>query len=263
MHVDASEFLRAADADVAAGILADHGVCYTPSLLDANAIDELRSLSMERFGELLRAVAIKAVAATVSGEPPEQVGFAEIVERDGGRFDCRHYELHAAAPLAQAVHFLSQLARRALGDDEAVLIGCGQVVAMSVEGWEGADDAFAEDGASLGAQAWHMDGAHLFDGDAALALPPHALTMFVPLVDLTHENGPTEFAPGSHRLRLADGPADDAPRAAILAPAGSAIVFDYRTWHRGLPNCGARAACIRVRVGSLHLGAHIWYPRQA
>ena len=38
------------------------------------------------------------------------------------------------------------------------------------------------------AQAWHADGPHLFGGDAAEAvpsLPAHALTVFLPLADVT------------------------------------------------------------------------------
>ena len=61
--------------------------------------------------------------------------------------------------------------------------------------------------------------------------PVHAINVFVPLVDLTMDKGPTEFIPGSH--------VDfDVPNASRIATckAGSAILFDYRTKHRGLGN---------------------------
>ena len=57
--------------------------------------------------------------------------------------------------------------------------------------------------------------------------------------------GPTEFALGTHRLghslpeALAAGTAP--AYTPLLAPAGSAVVFDYRVWHRGLPNRQAAA----------------------
>ena len=35
-------------------------------------------------------------------------------------------------------------------------------------------------------------------GDASFVAPLHAVNVFVPLVDLTPANGPTEFTPGSH-----------------------------------------------------------------
>ena len=61
-------------------------------------------------------------------------------------------------------------------------------------------------------------------------------------LDIDESNGPTEFLVGSHRRRLAhpDDEPDDRRRATIVAPAGAAIIFDYRTWHRGLPNMSVR-----------------------
>ena len=41
------------------------------------------------------------------------------------------------------------------------------------------------------AQRWHMDTPHLFT--VGSHLPPHSLSVFVPLVDLILANGPTEF----------------------------------------------------------------------
>ena len=37
-------------------------------------------------------------------------------------------------------------------------------------------------------QGWHTDGEHLFPG-LDQHTPPHAVTVFVPLVDLSSENG--------------------------------------------------------------------------
>lgn len=45
-------------------------------------------------------------------------------------------------------------------------------------------------------QSWHRDGECLYPN--CPHLPAHALTVFVPLVDMTAELGPTEFYPGSH-----------------------------------------------------------------
>lgn len=44
-------------------------------------------------------------------------------------------------------------------------------------------------------QPWHSDGPHL---DTKRHLPPHCVNVFVPLVDLCRENGPTEFTPTTH-----------------------------------------------------------------
>ena len=43
------------------------------------------------------------------------------------------------------------------------------------------------------AQAWHVDGAHV---STTKHLPCHVLNVFVPLIDMTLELGPTEFRPG-------------------------------------------------------------------
>ena len=48
-------------------------------------------------------------------------------------------------------------------------------------------------------QPWHADGPHIpSGGDPNFVAPPHALNVFVPLVNLTTANGPTELVPGSH-----------------------------------------------------------------
>jgi hypothetical protein len=46
-------------------------------------------------------------------------------------------------------------------------------------------------------QTWHRDGPSLFKGwSATRHHPTHCLNVFVPLVDVTVHNGPTEFVPG-------------------------------------------------------------------
>jgi len=90
-------------------------------------------------------------------------------------------------------------------------------------------------------QQWHVDGAHV---DVTVHRPAHVLNVFLPLVDITEENGPTEVRPGSHYLSR------DLTRLTLLAKvkktlrapvrpcprAGDALVFDYRSLHRGRAN---------------------------
>ena len=80
-------------------------------------------------------------------------------------------------------------------------------------------------------QIYHQDGVHLND---RIQKPCHAVNVFIPLVDLKMENGPTEFVLGTHILEN-----DDYDRSKIetpTAPAGSPVIFDYRTGHRGMGN---------------------------
>ena len=80
-------------------------------------------------------------------------------------------------------------------------------------------------------QPWHSDGPHMPGGDASFVAPLHAVNVFVPLIDLTPANGPTEFTPGSHiDFDVAS------PSVIPTMKAGQALIFDYRTRHRGLGN---------------------------
>ena len=102
-------------------------------------------------------------------------------------------------------------------------------------------------------QLWHADGEHLFPGTSHSYLPVHSLNVFVPLVDITEDNGGTEFFLGSHRLTGESENIvwqDSAHKErigctgdpiAFTCRAGSVIIFDYRILHRGLANT-SRAA---------------------
>ncbi|EOD30684.1 hypothetical protein EMIHUDRAFT_442396 [Emiliania huxleyi CCMP1516] len=81
------------------------------------------------------------------------------------------------------------------------------------------------------AQRWHMDTPHLFA--CREHLPPHSLSVFVPLCDLRPANGPTEFHLASHiKANLVRPPS----RAAACCPAGSCVLYDPRVMHRGGAN---------------------------
>ena len=65
------------------------------------------------------------------------------------------------------------------------------------------------------------------------AAEPQGLNVAWCLDDFTEANGATRFVPGSHRLnrapRAEDAGAETAP---MVAPAGSAVVFESRVWHK-------------------------------
>ena len=81
------------------------------------------------------------------------------------------------------------------------------------------------------AQRWHMDTPHLFA--CGTHLPPHSLSVFVPLCELHPANGPTEYQLATHlkaNLVLK-------PRYALAScPPGSLVMYDLRIMHRGGPN---------------------------
>ena len=92
-------------------------------------------------------------------------------------------------------------------------------------------------------QPWHQDGPHIAGsggnagsggtafGDGSFVAPLHAVNVFVPLIDITSQNGGTEFIAKTH-LDYDHREASRTP----LVKAGHALIFDYRTKHRGLGN---------------------------
>lgn len=103
-----------------------------------------------------------------------------------------------------------------------------------------------------GYQHWHRDTGVLFPNDMyfhdngvhnnhhGVHLPPYAINFFINLEPLTSKNGPTEFALGSHQageLHVWDDTMQtkyDTHR--FFLPAGSVVIADYRTVHRGTIN---------------------------
>jgi ectoine hydroxylase-related dioxygenase (phytanoyl-CoA dioxygenase family) len=83
-------------------------------------------------------------------------------------------------------------------------------------------------------QHMHRDSAPLFPQVGGMGLPCHALTYSLPMVALDDRVGTTAFWPGSHRLD--EAPNELAPHHRPEVPLGSAVLWDFRTWHRGEPN---------------------------
>lgn len=83
-------------------------------------------------------------------------------------------------------------------------------------------------------QRYHQDGPHL---TTQYQKPCHAINVFIPLVDLTEDNGPTEFCLGSHMLGSEE--LDEEFLETPMVTAGTPVIFDYRLGHRGLANASA------------------------
>ena len=73
------------------------------------------------------------------------------------------------------------------------------------------------------------------------------LTVLVPLVDMHLGNGPTQLLPRSHLdVSLADRLKDSSPALPACVPAGTALIYDSRTIHRGLANPSASSRPVLV-----------------
>ncbi len=91
-------------------------------------------------------------------------------------------------------------------------------------------------------QHLHVDHTELFEEAFGFGtfLPPYAITLVVPLLDLDEQTGTTAIWPGSHR-NPANVPKDEENLTyehAVLpkAKAGDCVMWDFRTWHCGTAN---------------------------
>ena len=93
------------------------------------------------------------------------------------------------------------------------------------------------------AQPIHLDHPPLFDSPDREPLPPYAVTLVIPLVELTEEMGPTAIWPRTHRSpdrlqrfqKLTEQP-DYSAAEKPTTELGDAYMMDYRVIHGGLPN---------------------------
>jgi hypothetical protein len=186
------------------------------------------ALMLQRFARLLA-----RVRATLGGELSlgRDAGYAELVQRSPGRYDMAcAWEPPFSDPIIADHDGLMPAVRAILGEDCEVMLQ-GAVIALP----------------HAPEQLWHIDGPHLFP-EHPHHVPAHCLNVFIPLVDLTEENGPTQICPGSHFLtrsttRTFKASADNLtaiqytdPPVNLTAAAGSIFLFDYRLLHRGLAN---------------------------
>lgn len=79
----------------------------------------------------------------------------------------------------------------------------------------------------------HADAPHLFSSELSVLLPAHALTFALPLIEMNEFHGTTAIWPGSHRWKEFR---DDAEPLCPTIPAGSCLMWDFRTFHRGTAN---------------------------
>mmetsp|Transcript_9966 Transcript_9966/g.15039 ORF Transcript_9966/g.15039 Transcript_9966/m.15039 type:complete len:259 (+) Transcript_9966:38-814(+) len=195
------------------------GYCIVDSLFSDLNIDSLRTTALENYEEIQRIIADRGLYLGIGIKE----GYDEIVQRHTGRYEVP-YKMKNSFRLISEHPVLLQLVHHILGPD---IVIANESLLVSVPG--------AQD------QAWHSDGPHM---SVTEYLPCHVLNVFVPLIDITLAEGPTEFRPGSQRLTL------DLKNMFLRAFAskqlrkpvkptlrkGSALLFDYRVLHRGTAN---------------------------
>lgn len=232
----------ALDLDFGQALFEFAGVCHFRSALPPKLLERLRAAADTHTSEVHAAVTSRGVDLT------SRYRFHEACQRGPGRTDVRLLPEPRPPFDDDAIHgdgaAWLPLVRRILGPDARLLF---QGLVVSDPG--------------TGPQALHSDGPHVpeqwrhVDPLAAKTVmhaqhPCHCLTVFLPLVDLTAENGATQFLAGTQHSVLATaaleaeaseaGSSGGAGRAVTLAlPAGDAILFDYRLFHAGGANASA------------------------
>lgn len=125
-------------------------------------------------------------------------------------------------------------------------------------------------GGSAQRQPVHADTGQLWP-NLAVAHPPFALVVNIPVVDATAANGSTEIWPGTHTdttvyVQQSDiklPPEAVEARRAVRPPlqpnvrAGSVVIRDIRLWHAGMPNTTDQA---RPMIAMIHYVS--WWPAQ-
>ena len=124
-------------------------------------------------------------------------------------------------------------------DNDAVL-----AVVEDLVGTDGVMCQLASDTPLRGSehQELHRDTQLLFPESGA-ETPPYQLAVNFPLVDVTDETGPMEYAPGTHMLSKDEGmrqiETGEIPLVKAYMAKGDVMIRDVRHIHRGTPNRSA------------------------
>jgi ectoine hydroxylase-related dioxygenase (phytanoyl-CoA dioxygenase family) len=195
----------------AASLLEKYGCCLLRDVIEPAALKELYTITSDRFSACREALKKSGVKLN------DPFRFAEIIHRSKFRYDLRLKDVKE--PKIDALHDKSAvwwpLISHILGEDAEHL-------------WSGCFISLPE----ASDQEIHGDGGHLSEEHR----PAHWITIMLPLVDITMENGPTEFWPGSHIQALSGPNRWKIESVPFVCNKGDALLFDCRVEHRGMGN---------------------------
>ena len=219
------------------------GFLVLDDVLEVNAVEELHAKAISNFHELesiliARNKKIQEKFAGTCMQDTMGIGikhcFKEIVQRHEKRFEMQYKMDDEEFGIVLEIPSIMSIVKEILGDD-CIVINKSLVVSNA-----GTKD-----------QAWHSDGPHV---SATEDLPCHCLNVFIPLVDVTQLNGPTQFRPGS--VNMTRNLKIEMLKAMVrktLRPLecptlmkGSVLLFDYRVLHRGTANRSNEARPVLV-----------------
>lgn len=165
------------------------------------------------------------------------VCFADMTQREAGK-------LEIALPRLREPQLRERLAGPWIAAVEHALGGTAELRHASVI----TSSAHGPTGEAAVDQAWHSDGSWLAsaaDGSCrnCVDLPAgraYAVVVYLPLEDVADGGGRVEYLPRTHTDRsLSNRLLEAGPPAGVAVErprmeAGSALLYEFRTWHRGL-----------------------------
>jgi len=219
------------EVDSIAKSFEDKGFAVVEEVFDIAAIDCARESSIQYFNELIDIINSSSEKFGIGVKH----GFQEIVQRHHGRYEMAYKMRSEQFATFGDCPRLVEIVRCLLNTQDFNIANQSCVISLS----------------NTVDQKWHSDGPHISLSEYQ---PCHCLNVFIPLVDITRENGPTEFRVGSHRytnnlakgMLLAFARKKNKPNEAPLLKKGSVLLFDYRVLHRGCANISSEPRPILV-----------------
>ena len=211
----------------AATAFASAGIVKIKALISRALSLRALDTAQQALNELFSAMKERGVAL----EQGTKGGYAEIVQRSEGRYEMNYkmtQDLFANSEFTNNA-WLNEFVSNVMGGTASD--GCWALHRRSLLiSFPGAKE-----------QQWHVDGDHRTTSFHSSA---HALNAFVALGDITLDMGPTEIRPCSHYLSrklfkfmmLARARKQLHSPVQPVASSGDAVIFDYRTLHRGTAN---------------------------
>ena len=209
------------------------GIMVQPQILDSNRVCQLRSLVDQAIHNVEESLALH--------RPDIQVGkdafcFQEIASRNLERFD-----------LCLTDPEILEFVKKNIMDHPKVKATLNSCVGSSSDADFDVSVVYSKPGAC--SQGWHADGDHQKGGQDAgwtkygwntQLANAYAICLFIPLIELNDETGFTQFWPRSHYSRDFAGFGKVAELIETTfdgkCNAGDAVFYDYRLFHRGMPN---------------------------
>lgn len=212
------------------------GAWTSPAEIDRNAASALTAEAARRHADEVRATSCTVLRGLLPVETIDRWNEAfqpllrAAVDREGDNPNRGARRYYVTLP------FHGLWADPGIADNDAVMAVVSELV-----GADGVMCQLATDTPLQGSehQELHRDTQLLFP-ETGVESPPYQLAVNFPLVDVTPELGPMEYAPGTHMLPKAEGLAKVASGEIPLEPVylkrGDVMIRDVRHIHRGTPN---------------------------